>query len=156
MSERLRTLRHCIFTGRGRNGERQLLRWFPAETFAAGLPLPSAHSVRSHLPQGDGFSGDGNVYFYHKRRPLGEAGFAKQRLRGFVPFSSIKTTLWFAIFALAWYNSRINYCVYGKLGNRVEWQRKNENQRNGVLLPAVKRQNSGSRQGLAPCLAACC
>ena len=71
-------------------------------------------------------------------------------------FPSTKTTLWFAIFALAWYNSRINYCVYGKLGNRVEWQRKNENQRNGVLLPAVKRQNSGSRQGLAPCSAACC
>ena len=70
--------------------------------------------------------------------------------------SSTKTTLWFAIFALAWYNSRIKYCVYGKLGNRVEWQRKNENQRNGVLLPAVKRQSSGSRQGLAPCLAACC
>ncbi len=59
-------------------------------------------------------------------------------------------------FALAWYNSRINYCVYGKLGNRVEWQRKNENQRNGVLLPAVKRQSSGFRQGLAPCSAACC
>ncbi len=73
-----------------------------------------------------------------------------------VPFSSRKTTLWFAIFALAWYNSRINYCVYGKLGNRVEWQRKNENQRNGVLLPAVKRQSSGFRQGLAPCSAACC
>ena len=85
MSERLRTLRHCIFTGRGRNGERQLLRWFPAETFAAGLPLPSAHSVRSHLPQGDGFSGDGNVYLYHKRRPLGGAGFAQQRLRGYSP-----------------------------------------------------------------------
>ena len=78
------------------------------------------------------------------------------RWAGVVPFSSTKTTLWFAIFALAWYNSRIKYCVYGKLGNRVEWQRKNENQRNGVLLPAVKRQNSGSRQGLAPCLAACC
>ena len=75
---------------------------------------------------------------------------------GFVPFSSRKTTLWFAIFALAWYNNRINYCVYGKLGNRVEWQRKNENQRNGVLLPAVKRQSSGFRQGLAPCSAACC
>ena len=36
------------------------------------------------------------------------------------------------------------------MGNRVEWQQKNENQRNGVLLPAVKRQSSGSRQGLAP------
>ena len=78
--------------------------------------------------------------------PCGRFGtaFSREGLGSF-HFPPTKTTLWFAIFALAWYNSRINYCVYGKLGNRVEWQQKNENQRNGVLLPAVKRQSSGSR-----------
>ena len=34
IAERLRTLRYPIFTGRERNGKRQLLRWFPAETAA--------------------------------------------------------------------------------------------------------------------------
>ena len=40
IAERLRTLRYPIFTGRGRDGERQLPRWFPAETAARrGKPL---------------------------------------------------------------------------------------------------------------------
>ena len=34
MPERLRTLRHCIFTGRGRKGKRQLPRLLPAEAAA--------------------------------------------------------------------------------------------------------------------------
>ena len=34
IAERLRTLRYPIFTGRGRDGKRQLPRWFPAETAA--------------------------------------------------------------------------------------------------------------------------
>ena len=34
MPERLRTLRHCIFTGRGRNGKQQLPRLLPAEAAA--------------------------------------------------------------------------------------------------------------------------
>ena len=34
MPERLRTLRHCIFTGRGRNGKRQLPRLLPTEAAA--------------------------------------------------------------------------------------------------------------------------
>ena len=34
MPERLRTLRHCIFTRRGRNGKRQLPRLLPAEAAA--------------------------------------------------------------------------------------------------------------------------
>ena len=98
-----------------------------------------------------------NYFLFRVCRALRSApnAFSREGLGSF-HFPPTKTTLWFAIFALAWYNSRINYCVYGKLGNRVEWQRKNENQRNGVLPPAVKRQSSGSRQGLAPCSAACC
>ena len=51
-----------IFTGRGRkkgkHGEK---------------PLPSAHCVRSHLPQGDGFSGGGKLCGSAERRPLGGA-----------------------------------------------------------------------------------
>ena len=40
IAERLRTLRYPIFTGRGRDGKRQLPRWFPAETAARrGKPL---------------------------------------------------------------------------------------------------------------------
>ena len=34
IAERLRTLRYPIFMGRGRDGKRQLPRWFPAETAA--------------------------------------------------------------------------------------------------------------------------
>ena len=48
-------------------------------------PLPSAHYVRSHLPQGDGFRGGGKVSGIAQRRPLGGAGFAQQRLRGVFP-----------------------------------------------------------------------
>ena len=65
MPERLRTLRHCIFTGRGRKGKRQLPRLLPAEaaarreSFLLAGPLPSSpaalppapHSVATrHLP----------------------------------------------------------------------------------------------------------
>ena len=38
------------------------------------LPLPSAPVGRSHLPQGDGFSGGGKVSGVAIRRPLGGAG----------------------------------------------------------------------------------
>ena len=38
---------------------------------APGIPLPSAHCVRSHLPQGDGFRGGGKLSDIAKRRPLG-------------------------------------------------------------------------------------
>ena len=37
-------------------------------------PLPSAPVGRSHLPQGDGFSGGGKVSSIAIRRPLGGAG----------------------------------------------------------------------------------
>ena len=41
MPERLRTLRHCIFTGRGRKGKRHLQCRFLRKRGAAGqLPLP--------------------------------------------------------------------------------------------------------------------
>ena len=40
---------------------------------SGGKPLPSAHCVRSHLPQGDGFSGGGKVSHTAQRRPLGGA-----------------------------------------------------------------------------------
>ena len=36
----------------------------------SGIPLPSAHCVRSHLPQGDGFRGGGKLSDIAKRRPL--------------------------------------------------------------------------------------
>ena len=43
-------------------------------TYYIRIPLPSAHCVRSHLPQGDGFSGGGKVSGIAIRRPLGGAG----------------------------------------------------------------------------------
>ena len=58
IAERLRTLRYPIFTGRGRDGKRQLPRWFPAETAARREKYPFRHRLRRcHLPQGDGFIG---------------------------------------------------------------------------------------------------
>ena len=136
--KRLRAFRNCLFTiGAGTNSLSQNLTVLPAPSEREPLAQPPTLHFSRKL-------------YRHAKGPIPEGA----DWGSFI--SSTKTTLWFAIFALAWYNSRINYCVYGKLGNRVEWQRKNENQRNGVLLPAVKRQNSGSRQGLAPCLAACC
>ena len=46
-------------------------------------PLPSCRCASSHLPQGDGFSDGGKLCGSTKRRPLGGAGFAQQRLRGY-------------------------------------------------------------------------
>ena len=143
--KRLRAFRNCLFTrGAGTNSLSQNLTVLPAPSEREPLAQPPTLHFSRKL-------------YRHAKGPIPEgAGCDQREQTGGVPFSSTKTTLWFAIFVLAWYNSRIKYCVYGKLGNRIEWQRKNENQRNGVLLPAVKRQNSGSRQGLAPCSAACC
>ena len=62
MPERLRTLRHCIFTGRGRKGKRQLPRLLPAEAAArresflfAELPQSKPDGFASSL--GEGASG---------------------------------------------------------------------------------------------------
>ena len=62
MPERLRTLRHCIFTGRGRNGKRQLPHLLPAEAAArresflfAELPQSKPDGFASSL--GEGASG---------------------------------------------------------------------------------------------------
>ncbi len=56
MPERLRTLRHCIFTGRGRKGKRQLPRLLPAEaaarreSFLLAGPLPSSPAALPPAP----------------------------------------------------------------------------------------------------------
>ena len=62
MPERLRTLRHCIFTRRGRKGKRQLPRLLPAEAAArresflfAELPQSKPDGFASFL--GEGASG---------------------------------------------------------------------------------------------------
>ena len=44
---------------------------------ARDTPLPSAHCVRIHLPQGDGFRGGGQLYGIAKSRPLGEGGLTQ-------------------------------------------------------------------------------
>ena len=49
MPERLRTLRHCIFTGRGRNGNRQLPRLLPAEAAARGESFCWLDSLSQNL-----------------------------------------------------------------------------------------------------------
>ena len=41
---------------------------------AAAIPLSSCRFASSHLPQGDGFSGGGQLYGIAKSRPLGEGG----------------------------------------------------------------------------------
>ena len=46
VQKRLRAFLNPIFTGRGRNGKRQLPRWFPAET-AARLGKPSCGKLIS-------------------------------------------------------------------------------------------------------------
>ena len=43
---------------------------------ARDTPLPSAHCVRIHLPQGDGFWQCRKVARHHESRPLGEGGIA--------------------------------------------------------------------------------
>ena len=47
------------FSREGCNGKRHLQK----------IPLPSAHCVRSHLPQGDGFSNSGKLCSNAQRRP---------------------------------------------------------------------------------------
>ena len=85
------------FHGWGRNGKRQLQRWFPAETFAlresaVGLcPHPSAPFGRSHLPPtGGSLSSKGEPLAVHAKfislprpLPLGEVDANKvSRRRG--------------------------------------------------------------------------
>ena len=56
IAERLRTLRYPIFTGRGRNGKRQLPRWFPAETAALRGSTPSVIAYSdATFPKGTAF-----------------------------------------------------------------------------------------------------
>ena len=58
VQKRLRAFLNPIFTGMGRDGKRQLPRWFPAETAARRGKYPFRHRLRRcHLPQGDGFIG---------------------------------------------------------------------------------------------------
>ncbi len=58
VQKRLRAFLNPIFMGRGRDGKRQLPRWFPAETAARREKYPFRHRLRRcHLPQGDGFIG---------------------------------------------------------------------------------------------------
>ena len=58
VQKRLRAFLNPIFTGRKRNGKRQLPHWFPAETAARRGKYPFRHRLRRcHLPQGDGFIG---------------------------------------------------------------------------------------------------
>ena len=49
MPERLRTLRHCIFTGKGRNGKRQLPRLLPAEAAALRARFCWLNSLSQNL-----------------------------------------------------------------------------------------------------------
>ena len=44
---------------------------------ARDTPLPSAHCVRIHLPQGDGFWQCRKVARHHESRPLGEGGLTR-------------------------------------------------------------------------------
>ena len=49
MPERLRTLRHCIFTRRGRNGKRQLPHLLPAEAAARRESFCLLNSLSQNL-----------------------------------------------------------------------------------------------------------
>ena len=61
MPERLRTLRHCIFTGRGRNGKRQLPCLLPTEAAARGEhPFRLLTSLAATFPKGTALAVAGN------------------------------------------------------------------------------------------------
>ena len=71
MPERLRTLRHCIFTGRGRKGKRQLPRLFPAEAAARGeRPFRLLTSLAATFPKGTALAVAGNFAVAAQRHPL--------------------------------------------------------------------------------------
>ena len=50
VQKRLRAFLNPIFTGRGRDGKRQLPRWFPAETAARREKYPFRHRLRRCHP----------------------------------------------------------------------------------------------------------
>ena len=52
VQKRLRAFLNPIFTGRGRDGKRQLPRWFPAETIAWRANSPSLAALDSPLWDG--------------------------------------------------------------------------------------------------------
>ncbi len=74
ISENLRIFRNCLFTGGVVEGNSSCRACFLRKRPYGGVPLPSAPVGRSHLPQGDGFSGGGKVFGTAQRRPLGGAG----------------------------------------------------------------------------------
>ena len=74
MPERLRTLRHCIFTRRGRKGNRQLPRLLPAEVAARREhPFRLLTSLAATFPKGTALAVAGNFAVAAQRRPLGGA-----------------------------------------------------------------------------------
>ena len=71
MPERLRTLRHCIFTGRGRKGKRQLPRLLPAEAAARREhPFRLLTSLAATFPKGTALAVAGNFAVAAQSRPL--------------------------------------------------------------------------------------
>ena len=74
MPERLRTLRHCIFTRRGRKGKRQLPYLLPAEVAARREhPFRLLTSLAATFPKGTALAVAGNFAVAAQRRPLGGA-----------------------------------------------------------------------------------
>ena len=71
MPEHLRTLRHCIFTGRGRKDKRQLPRLLPAEAAARREhPFRLLTSLAATFPKGTALAVAGNFAVAAQRRPL--------------------------------------------------------------------------------------
>ena len=70
----LRSATNAIFTEGVVEGNSSCRACFLRKRPHGGVPLPSAPVGRSHLPQGDGFSGGDKVFGTAQRRPLGGAG----------------------------------------------------------------------------------
>ena len=95
MPERLRTLRHCIFKGRGRKGKRQLPRLLPAEAAARrerfyltnslsqNLTVLPAPSGREPLARPETLRLSRKLYRYAKGHPRG--GWHRVAMTGGVP-----------------------------------------------------------------------
>ena len=80
MPERLRTLRHCIFTGGVVEENGRCSAAFCESAALRGAPLPSSPTAMPPSPRGRLFRGGGKLCGSIERRPLG--GAVAQRLRG--------------------------------------------------------------------------
>ena len=92
MPERLRTLRHCIFTGGGVEENGSCRAAFCESAAQRGAPLPSSPTAMPPSPRGRLFAVAGNFAAAPKGAPLGELAKPQALTEGVAHINKKETT----------------------------------------------------------------